>query len=172
MATLTLISNKIVNDLISYNCVPNKTFKIREIPQIPKSLYRHFIRGYFDGDGSVHKKNTRSKKQFSFSILGQKEFIEQIQGIINKELNIELLLYQDKRTENLYFTATSNKKCFAKIYSYLYDGATRYMERKKQVFEELFYIVLDEYSLLNIFELNPKIILKENPYWVKEKEVK
>jgi len=171
MATLTLISDKIFNDLANYSCVPNKTFKIKEIPQIPKSLYRHFIRGYFDGDGSINKIKSKSQKQFSFSILGQKEFIEQIQEIINNELNIELLLYQDKRTENLYFTATSNKKYFAKIYSYLYDGATRYMERKKEIFEEFFYLVLDEYSLLNIFELNPKIILKENPYWMKRKEV-
>ena len=27
----------------------------RPIPTIPKAMIRHFLRGYFDGDGSIHK---------------------------------------------------------------------------------------------------------------------
>ena len=50
------ISNKhIGNSLINKGCIPKKSL-ILEFPnlsQVPKFLIRHFIRGYFDGDGCI-----------------------------------------------------------------------------------------------------------------------
>ena len=44
------------NDLIKQGCVPNKSL-ILTFPnkhQVPENLINHFIRGYFDGDGSIN----------------------------------------------------------------------------------------------------------------------
>ena len=48
--TLEISSKKICNDLVNLGCVPNKT-KVLRFPNLKKGLIRHFIRGYFDGDG-------------------------------------------------------------------------------------------------------------------------
>jgi hypothetical protein len=51
-ALLSIHSRKMCKDLIALGCTPNKTrkFIIRSMPQ---SVVNHFIRGYFDGDGSI-----------------------------------------------------------------------------------------------------------------------
>ena len=51
--TLRFMSKKITQDLAKYNIVPRKSL-ILEPPNIPSHLYRHLVRGYFDGDGSIY----------------------------------------------------------------------------------------------------------------------
>lgn len=58
-------------DLIRLGCVPNKSlilkFPSENIFSNPE-LIRHFIRGYFDGDGSVfisREKHWRNKRYFN-----------------------------------------------------------------------------------------------------------
>ena len=44
-----------MEDLHNLGVVENKTYKELHIPkQIPNELIKHFIRGYFDGDGSLN----------------------------------------------------------------------------------------------------------------------
>ena len=46
--------NRVVaQDVFNLGCTPNKTSS-KEFPLINRSLVRHFIRGYFDGNGSVY----------------------------------------------------------------------------------------------------------------------
>ena len=51
-----ITSKKLAEDLTKYGCHANKTYDLtfpnKEI-FVNKDLIRHFIRGYFDGDGSV-----------------------------------------------------------------------------------------------------------------------
>ena len=46
-------SSKICNDLVNLGIGYNKTYSENKIPDIKKELIRHFIRGYFDGDGTI-----------------------------------------------------------------------------------------------------------------------
>ena len=39
-------------DLTNLGCCPNKTRALK-FPNIPNSLYKHFIRGFLDGDGCI-----------------------------------------------------------------------------------------------------------------------
>lgn len=39
---------------------PNKSLTLTKFPKIDKSLERHFIRGYFDGDGSIYLSHNTS----------------------------------------------------------------------------------------------------------------
>lgn len=69
-------SKKLVEDLISKGCTPRKSltlsFPSREI--LPQPLVKHFIRGYFDGDGSITVKcntaniNLLSTKSFLIAV--------------------------------------------------------------------------------------------------------
>ena len=61
-------------DLIKQGCVPKKSL-ILNFPtenQVPKNLIRHFIRGYFDGDGWF----TNTDSCFQIGIIGTEDFIK------------------------------------------------------------------------------------------------
>ena len=71
--------------------------KIITFPQVPIRFLRDFIRGYFDGDGSVFfveytrtkdKKLTRELRTNFTS--GSRKFLESLMVILNKKLNLSL----------------------------------------------------------------------------------
>lgn len=80
----------IVDDLINLGVTPRKS-KTLSWPDIPKDLVWHFIRGYYDGDGSIfYGKGYTNRKgisnlQLRTSVLGTKSFL---QGILNEFQNI------------------------------------------------------------------------------------
>lgn len=136
--SLVLYSKILVNDLISWGVVPNKTFVI-EFPDIDKQYYNHYIRGYFDGDGSIHKLNgERNKTQrFGFSIVsGSKSLIESIYGILGDVTKIVPKIRTDKRGNGSYEIILRSKQNLLDVYNYMYGDATMFGDRKKARFDE------------------------------------
>ncbi|MGL5692748.1 MAG: LAGLIDADG family homing endonuclease, partial [Peptostreptococcaceae bacterium] len=52
---LNFSSKKMTSDLRRIGLYPNKSLTIEKMPEINNDLKRHFLRGYFDGDGSISK---------------------------------------------------------------------------------------------------------------------
>lgn len=50
---ILMSSQKTVDDLISHGCFKQKSLILKPPTGIPKELIHHFIRGFFDGDGSI-----------------------------------------------------------------------------------------------------------------------
>lgn len=79
---ITITDTEMCRDLIKLGCTPRKslttTFPTEE--QVPKSLQKHFIRGYVDGDGSIGFKHAKYKdktyRRPFLTILGTKDFIK------------------------------------------------------------------------------------------------
>lgn len=46
-------SSKLCNDLVNLGFGYNKSYSELSLPQIDEKLIKHFIRGYFDGDGTI-----------------------------------------------------------------------------------------------------------------------
>jgi len=55
MKSIIVVSEKMSNDLANLGCIQKKSLILR-IPKIKEYLMRHFIRGYFDGDGCIYLK--------------------------------------------------------------------------------------------------------------------
>ena len=85
------------SDLIKWGCVPKKTFAITKIPNIPKDYISHFIRGYFDGDGSLHWLQNTNNYRISFTS-GSQDFLKDIL----KELDLSHLSIQKQKDHNTY----------------------------------------------------------------------
>ena len=122
-STFSIYNTKMVNDLFNLGCLNNKTFKIR-MPVIEESLIRHFIRGYFDGDGYI----SLNKNSASCGITSNELFLIDILKIINygkisKRKNIhDLIFYHKNNIENFYIL--------------LYENSNIYLNRKKEIFEK------------------------------------
>jgi intein/homing endonuclease len=80
-------SVKIVKDLNdNFNITPAKSFTLRPPIKIPQRLVRHYIRGYFDGDGSIYW--NKSHKCAVFSICsGSKDLLNWISNNIKQQVN-------------------------------------------------------------------------------------
>lgn len=124
------INNKsIVNNVLKLGCIPNKSYKIR-MPFLKKTLIRHFIRGYIDGDGwyTIDK----IEKRFSIGFLSNKNFVLDMDKFLVNNLSISNGTVS-KRT-NTYQILYRRKKDMLKLWKFLYVRSKIYLERKKKVF--------------------------------------
>lgn len=129
-ALLRVNNTLMCQDLIKLGCVPYKTHKFN-IPPIPKKLLPHFVRGYFDGDGSIsfNKPNTIKIRIVS----ANRKFIRNLALIFKRKLNISL---NYKRVKNIwqceYYGDNARKIC-----NWMYAGCGGlYLERKRKRFKE------------------------------------
>lgn len=153
----------IIEWLHSYMCVGNKIYKQNEkghlikfrnkesidfmicnglkerksldmkFPDIPEAYLGDFIRGYFDGDGSIilHPNRYNTYAQISFTC-GSIAFIEGLKQAL-KRFRIESHIYKDGRpNNNSYFLRVIKRSEIEKIINLMYfnvlDGA--YLNRK------------------------------------------
>jgi len=63
----------------NFNIRPNKTFDITIPDKIPEDMVKHFIRGYFDGDGSVTHTNNYLRINFTS---GSETMLQQIMNFV------------------------------------------------------------------------------------------
>jgi len=132
--TLKITSKKLTGDLITLDCVPNKTqFGTQISDKIPKELVRHFIRGYFDGDGSIVLDKTRGKRkeslpQISIFILGSEKILNQIVDYVHSQLGVTRPSLS-KRQGVFCIKWAGNLQCL-KIFEWLYEDADRFLDRK------------------------------------------
>lgn len=134
---LALISDKLVSDIEKLGVVERKTL-ILTFPNIPEELIPHFIRGYFDGDGSVflHKDYT-DNEYLGINICGTKEFLTTLSKYI-PFLEEGQCIYKEKRREtNCWNLKLASNIRSLELYHYLYKNCDDlYLSRKKEKFEK------------------------------------
>lgn len=128
----SVVSIEFLKPASQWGLIPNKTHsETLCIPRIPKELKPHFIRGYFDGDGSVF--NIPSGKMVGFT--GNKSMMYSVKEYLNN-LNIACnpKVKQDGSTGSwkFYFGAKKDVKLF---YDLIYKDATMWLNRKKDKFK-------------------------------------
>lgn len=140
--TVSVGNVKLVQDLIKLGATPNKTFSLSFPYFIDVGLQHHFMRGFFDGDGSVYIKKNKGTPQLTFGVVGASEdFIRDYENILINNTGINRTKPEIKKsitngTNILTFKHHGNIQC-KKIYDFLYKDATVYLERKKDIFEKL-----------------------------------
>ena len=131
-------SSLIVNDLIDKGVFYNKSLilKFPTKEQVPDNLIRHFIRGYFDGDGSL----VLSKNSINFKICGTKEFLSGIIDTLNKNCSYKyknVLYKRHKDEKNNYYLSYGGRLKVIDALSYLYKDSNVYLDRKKEKYKKL-----------------------------------
>jgi hypothetical protein len=126
---LEVNSSKMVDDLINLGCIPNKSLKLLP-PNLTDEFISHFIRGYFDGDGSIGKYGGR----FKFSLLGTNEILTWILNYF-KNKGMETTPKISKR-KNIYTIQVNSKSDIELIKNILYTSCNDYyLKRKKEKFK-------------------------------------
>lgn len=81
---LSIGSTYLTKKLEELGAPQNKSFVIEFPTWLPKDLYRHFIRGYFDGDGCITWRRGCSKQLGSHFIVNEK-FSQGLQEVLKNE---------------------------------------------------------------------------------------
>lgn len=138
---LQIANTENYSNLVRCGVIPRKT-KILTFPNesiLPFNLVHHFIRGYFDGDGSVSitknsyiRKDGSSQKKISCSILGTELFLLTLVNYL--PFKQKIYKYKNKDIYFINFAGTKAKQ----FYEYLYKDVNIYLERKKEKFDKYF----------------------------------
>jgi len=137
----SIASKKLIHNLISLGCMPNKTVVGCQISdKIPHNLLRHFMRGYFDGDGSVvidrqERKGKKYKPQLSIFLLGDLNFLEKVKKIMMDELDLNDVRIAPRK--GIFCLKWAGNTQCKKIYDWFYHDSMRFLPRKKIKFEEV-----------------------------------
>lgn len=169
--TWVVYCKKMHQDLMRLGCPPAKTFNIRfptsEI--VPDHLLRHFVRGYFDGDGCI---STTSPSHPVVDFSSNCIFIDGlIKYLTNNNIKCNRPGVNDKNplSGNVQLTAIEN---IINFYHFIYDDATIFMQRKYNTFQNYFLYLknrvnerhqdLSKYGTTYIPKYNDILLLGEN----------
>ncbi len=134
-ATLPIIDN-----FKKVGIIPRKSLILTYPTFLKDELHRHFIRGYFDGDGTIS--NQINKSHIRSSIIGTKEFITSLGNQVNIDYRINK---KDKRVSgNTYTLSFNNNESFVFL-KYMYDNSSIFLNRKK----EKYFLAVDKINFIN-----------------------
>ena len=138
---IRLNSKRLCEDLILNSVIPNKTGKEIIPNTISNELVRHFIRGYFDGDGCLYKSNKENKLYCSICS-SSIDLIKQLKTIMEDNKIIPYINERKNYNVPFFIIGTKNQNYVKTFLDYLYKDATIYLDRKYQLY-------LSHYAPLN-----------------------
>jgi hypothetical protein len=143
---LQIGSSKMCSDLISYGCIPRKTHKLEFPNNLPTEFINDFIRGFFDGNGSVFyseriqfdKRRNKSyiQKKFGCGFDSTYKFLEVLKYYL--ELNNIKTGEISKGHGEIYRLEFGAKESIVNFFRYIYEDADIYLERKFNKFIDTF----------------------------------
>ena len=125
---ITFRNKKFVKDLYNLGVHQNKSLSLEfpDLKQVPEHLIKHFIRGYFDGDGCIHYRKQVIKNPVVISVLGTPNFLNRMREFIPVKIK---KLYRNNKSEKTLVFQTSGVKA-QKVLRYLYKDCNIYLDRK------------------------------------------
>ncbi len=125
-AKILVYSQQMYNDLNKY-FDRDKTYTAK-FPSIPEHLMRHFIRGYFDGDGCF----SFTDKTFDIEFLGaSKDFHEGLANVL-RENNFKFTINSkiNKYNTEMYYIYINRNEDKCNFLKWIYEDCNVYLERK------------------------------------------
>lgn len=127
---MLIFSKHMCDSLDKLGMTPNKSLTL-EFPQLDKQFYRHFIRGYFDGDGSIHQNLINEhNKPVTLTITSTISFLRKLKQIISNELNIYAGIYDASNHNGITKVLSMSTEASNIFLDWLYLDANLYMQRK------------------------------------------
>lgn len=121
---ISISDRPLANKLVSMGIFPHRKKSFLPFGIIPETSLRHFLRGWFDGDGCAYKYPM-------LSFIAHSKFLDKVQRIFIKECSAKRVTLKSPHGMwgNLVYRGVYRCKA---ITDYLYKDATIFLERKKK----------------------------------------
>lgn len=135
-SSLSFTSKKLRQQIERYGIGNNKTFKLKNLPNLPKKYLIDFIRGFFDGDGSIYE--TKDHKIGTSITCASKEFLQEIKNFLESNYSIQSKskIYATERVHVIYDFRYRTKDSLI-FCNAMYNNNYLALNRKKQHYLEL-----------------------------------
>lgn len=129
--SVQITSRKLVSRLVEYGIIPNKSTVLEFPKNLPLKYAKPFIRGYFDGDGSVGVYVNKNNSRFLIaSVVGTRSFIRDLK----KHVSAFSSCRQIARCKNLFEIRWNGKLAIA-FCQWLFDDSPIYSSYKSIIFK-------------------------------------
>ena len=125
MICLNISRKKIAKDLINLGCIPRKSLVLK-FPTIQPHLLSHFMRGCYDGDGSIL---LRKNGRFNTNITSSDDFISGWKQELDR-MDIYYSIYKKKPEKTTSSLFTNRIHDSIKLVKFLYQDANLFLQRK------------------------------------------
>jgi hypothetical protein len=120
---------------------------------IGDDLMRHFVRGFFDGDGCITKTEYKNVTRYRIIFVSTEKFCNGLIDVIKPMVNIKL--WTKRNNVNVWLCCISGNNQINKFLKWIYDGAHIYLDRKYDRYLKF----LDKINLINF-----KVAAKSSKY--------
>ena len=139
MYELIIYNKHMSEQLTLLGCTPRKSLTLQFPKWLSKELLPHFLRGYFDGDGSIN----RCARGARATITSSYDFCSELHNILN-DMEIKNKLVHAPTNEKTGIISITSKDNTKKFLDYIYENADLYMERKHSLYLEKIYKIKKE----------------------------
>lgn len=140
-ADLSINSKRISEDLIKLGIIPNKS-KTLKFPEIEEKYVRHFLRGCFDGDGSVSYRtytDNRTKKGIAIRYVSASlEFIKVMEAVLRICCKLKYRNPYIHKKSGAYYLQYWGYNNVSKIFYFLYKDSCFHLDRKYEKFKKYY----------------------------------
>lgn len=128
---IQLLSKHLPGDLARFNITQRKTH-VYTFPEwlISHPLLHHFMRGYFDGDGSWFVGTSKKTGQLFFSLRGTPEFLTVYRSILEGKCGLQERIKDIRINNGIGVLEYGGNGITCKIRDFLYRDAVTFMQRK------------------------------------------
>lgn len=133
--TISINGKELVKPLLEMGLGFKKTYTLnREIMKfVPKELWKHFLRGYLDGDGSITwGKEYSSGKKYMVQVCGNRDFLEHSYQVF---YNSNCAIYKDKYSKQCCTWKLTDKRKVLEFLNMIYGKASIYLDRKYNTYK-------------------------------------
>ena len=144
-------SKPLVGMVAEYMTINKKSINLTWAKNIPDEFLRHFIRGYFDGDGTIDM--CRNQREFDYGIkyyyvprlrfVGTKHFLTGMIRALERLTSIPAVKVHRKGKENLWYFSYSGLHA-RMLHDLMYNSATIYLKRKAALWKYILQSPPDE----------------------------
>lgn len=134
--TLRIGSKSLFDDLVKLGLTPRKSLTLK-FPKIPINFLKYFVRGYFDGDGSVMVSTAKGRKMSSITTTftcGSSIFLEDLGYSLNKFATSRIKnIFRNPHAYQLNYKKWDSLKVLDFIYSNL--NKAPFLARKYNIYK-------------------------------------
>lgn len=131
-------NKKMHKDLIDQGCIPQKSLKLEPPKDLQNNLIHHFIRGYFDGDGSISF-NQNKEHRPTITFLGTKNIL----SFISINLLNEISKTRGNHESLITLTIEYCGKTARNLLKLMYENSSVHLDRKYKKYIQMKTALLD-----------------------------
>lgn len=133
--SISINGKRLVSPLVRMGLAGKKTYSLDPtiMQYVPKSLVRHFLRGYLDGDGNITwGKRYSSGYKYIVQVCGNKSFLLES---FQKYFPSNCSLYKDRFSKQCYTWKITCKEEVMRFLTYVYGDSSIFLDRKYNIYK-------------------------------------